>query len=198
MSGPLILALDISKTKTGIAFGRAGEKPTLLSIDGKDDDAAGAMAKLGKWLIDFIKVSRPDWLYYEAALGIIPAEYDEETGKVRAKGNPQTTITLAKMTGVVEFVAAMKGIRCRTAHVQTVRKAFLGNGRPDQPKKYVKAMCRELGWTPANTDEADAACVWAWAAIQVAPQRAQIVTPMQQHKVKAQMTAIGVFAGGRA
>ncbi|MCV9940943.1 hypothetical protein OIU35_31720 [Boseaceae bacterium BT-24-1] len=197
MTLPLVLALDISKTCTGIAFGRPGERPTLLSINGSEIDAAAAMAKLGTWLIEFCRVSRPDWLYYEAALNIIPGEYDAEEQRVKAKGNPQTTITLAKMTGVVEFIAEMKHIRWRTANVQTVRKNFLGSGRPDQPKKHVKAMCLELGWTPKNTDESDAAAVWSWACIQVAPSQAQIVTPMQHRKVAAQMAPAGVFAGGR-
>lgn len=198
MTAPLILALDISKTNTGIAFGRPGERPTLLSIAGKETDAAGAMAKLGTWLIEFCRVNKPDWLYYEAALGIIPGEYDPEEKRVKAKGNPQTTITLAKMTGVVEFVAEMKRIRWRTGKVQTVRKTFVGHGYPQNPKKHVKAMCVELGWTPKNTDEADAAALWSWACIQVAPSQAQIVTPMQHRKVAALMAPAGVFAEGRA
>jgi hypothetical protein len=187
VTAPLILALDVSKTLTGCAYGRAGETPRFHSIKGADIETAAAMAKLGGWLIDFIKVNRPDWLYYEAALNIIPGEYDEESGKVKAKGNPQTTIALAKMSGVVEFVAEMKHLRWRTGKVQTVRKTFVGMGYPDNPKRHVKAMCSELGWSPKNGDEADAGALWAWACIQVAPSQAQIVTPMQHRKVASLM-----------
>lgn len=189
MTAPLILALDISKTNTGCAWGRAGETPRFLSLPGKDIDATDAMKKLGGWLIDWTKVNRPDWLFFEA--GINPAafmgDYDADKGRVRMTSNPQTTITLAKMIGVVEFVAGMKHIQTRTANVQTVRKAFLGKARPHNPKKHCRAMCDLLGWPAKNGDEADAAAVWYWTALQVAPRAAMIVTPMQQHKVASLM-----------
>lgn len=189
MTAPLILALDISKSNTGVAYGRVGAVPRFLSIKGADIDSTAAMMKLGHWLIEWTKVEKPDWLYFEAGInpGAFVGEYDEQRGKVRMTSNPQTTITLSKMIGVVEFVAGMKHIPTRTANVQTARKSFLGKGRPHNPKKHARAMCDLLGWPAKNGDEADAAAVWYWAALQVAPRAAMLVTPMQQQKIISQM-----------
>lgn len=184
---PLILALDISKTCTGVAFGRVGETPRFLSIKGDDLTVPKAMKRLGSWVFDYCKTEKPDALYYEAPLAIIPGEYDPEEQRVKARGNPNTTIALAKMTGVVEFVAELRGIPFHTARVSTVRKSFVGQGYPRNPKRHVKLLCREIGWSPANGDEADAGAVWYWACLQVAPRHAMLVTPMQQRKITSIM-----------
>lgn len=183
---PKILFLDISKTCTGIADGRAGEVPKFYSIKGNDVDTTAAMMRLGQWLIERTKVDKPDWLFFEAPMNIFPGEYDPESGKVKSKTNPTTTVTLAKMVGVVEFVAGMKGIATRTAHVQSIRSKFLGHGRPSDPKKRVMAMCRALGWAPTNLDEADAGAGWWWSCMTVAPRFYTPITPMLQAKIKSQ------------
>jgi hypothetical protein len=194
---PLILALDISKRCTGVCWGRIGEAPRFMSIRGADMTDEAAMMRLGRWLIDFTKTTKPDWIWYEAALSIIPGEYDAEKGRVVSKGNPQTVITLAKMTAVVEFVAGMKAIQRRSANVQTARKVVLGQGRPREPKKLAMAMCKELGWSPKNEDEADAGIVWQYACLQVKPHAAAIITPMMQQRVAshAEKRRIGEDAG---
>lgn len=167
---PVILALDISKTCTGVAFGRVGEAPTFMSIKGNDIDETAAMMKLGRWLIEWIKVGKPDHIYYEAAID-------------RVLSSAHTTIVLAKMVGTVEFITGMKGISARKAHVQTVRKSFLGQGRPEDPKQHAKLMCEAIDWHPNNLDEADAAAIFYWGSLQVASRHAQYVTPMLQAKV---------------
>lgn len=169
---PFVLFLDISKTRTGIAFGRVGEAPTFMSIDGSELDDIAAMMKLGTWLIDFIKVERPDFLFYEAPID-------------RVLSSAHTTIVLAKMTGMVEFIAGMKSIPHRKANVQTVRVAFLGQGRPEDPKHHAKLMCEALGWEPKNLDEADAGAGWYYACVQVGKGAATYVTPMLKAKVAA-------------
>lgn len=173
MTAPLILFLDISKTLTGVAFGRVGETPSFMSIAGKEMDDVAAMMKLGTWLIEFTKVNRPDWIFYEAPID-------------RVLSDAHTTIVLAKMTGVVEFVAGMKGIAHRKAHVQTVRVAFLGQGRPEDPKHHAKLMCEALGWEPKNLDEADAGAGFYYACLQVGKAAAAYVTPMLKAKVAAE------------
>lgn len=184
---PFILALDISKSCTGVCEGRAGERPRFYSIRAADLDNTGAMMKLGRWLIERTQIDPPDFIYYEAAVS--PAafigKYDENKGKVRATTNPETTIALAKMLGAVELIAGMKHIAHRTAHVQTVRKGFLGHGRPSDPKKRVMAMCRALDWEPNNLDEADAGAVWWFATTQVSPRHYTPITPMLQAKVNS-------------
>lgn len=170
MTTPLVLFLDISKTRTGIAFGRVGQVPTFLSIDGSELDDTAAMMKLGTWLIEFIRVERPDYLFFEAPID-------------RVLSSAHTTIVLAKMTGMVEFIAGMKNIPHRKAHVQTVRVAFLGQGRPEDPKHFAKLMCEALGWPPQNLDEADAGAGWYYACLQVGKGQATYITPMMKAKV---------------
>lgn len=173
MTAPLVLFLDISKTRTGIAFGRIGEVPTFLSIDGSELDDIAAMMKLGRWLIEWINVSQPDFIFYEAPID-------------RVVSSAHTTIVLAKMTGMVEFIAGMKSIPHRKANVQTVRVAFLGQGRPEDPKHHAKLMCEALGWEPKNLDEADAGAGFYFACVQVGKGAATYVTPMLKAKVAAE------------
>lgn len=169
----MILALDISKTCTGVAFGRVGEPPTFLSIKGSELDDIAAMMKLGRWLIEWTKIAKPDHVFYEAPID-------------RVLSSAHTTIVLAKMTGMVEFICGMKSIPARKANVQTVRVAFLGQGRPEDPKQHAKLMCEAIGWTPNNLDEADAAAIFYWGAIQVGQGKATYVTPMLKTKVAAE------------
>jgi hypothetical protein len=180
---PYIMALDISKSNTGVAMGRAGDAPTILSIrsNGPTEDHI-AMKRLGTWLLETIKLQRPDVIVFEAPLQVIPGEWDHEAQRVKAKGNPQTTITLAKMVGVVEFICAMKNITAQTAHVDSVRKAFIGHGRPENPKERARAMCEVLGWSVNNLDQADAAAVFYWATTKHAPRHYTPITPMMQAK----------------
>ncbi len=173
MTAPLILFLDISKTRTGICFGRVGEVPAFLSIDGSDLDDIAAMMKLGFWLIEWTKAAKPDWIFYEAPID-------------RVLSSAHTTIVLAKMTGMVEFIAGMKNIPHRKANVQTVRVSFLGQGRPEDPKHHAKLMCEALGWAPKNLDEADAGAGWYHASVQVGKGAATYVTPMLKAKVAAE------------
>ena len=182
---PKLLFLDISKTCTGIADGRVGEVPKFYSIRGNDIDTTSAMMRLGRWLIDRTKADRPDWIFFEAPMNLFPGQYDPESGKVKSKTNPTTTVTLAKMVGVVEFVAGMKGIPARTGNVQTIRSKFLGHGRPSNPKKRCRAMCTALGWNPANEDEADAGAGFWWAGMTIAPRFYTPITPMLQQKVNS-------------
>ena len=176
MTAPLILALDISKSCTGVAFGRVGETPTFLSIKGSELDDVAAMMKLGRWLIEWTKVAKPDHVFYEAPID-------------RVLSSAHTTIVLAKMTGMVEFICGMKGLQHRKANVQTVRVSFLGQGRPEDPKQHAKLMCQALGWEPGNLDEADAAAIFYWGGIQVGQGKATYVTPMMKAQVAEQAEA---------
>jgi hypothetical protein len=182
--GSHLIALDISKTRTGAAIGAPGEAPTFHSIDGRDETTTGAIVKLGRWLIAATDPRKHavTAIYYEAMLnpGAFMGEWNAERGKVDLRTNPATTIALAQMTGVVLFVADMRGLRCVPANLFTVRAAFLGHKSPEEPKRVAKAVCELIGWSPANEDEADAGAVFYWAAAQEDPRRALVVTPMQQ------------------
>lgn len=186
---PFIIALDISKTRTGICEGMVGEKPTFYSIVGGGLSNEDAAYRLGRWIIDRTKVDRPEVVYIEAAInpGAFVGEYDEEKGKVKMKSNPQTTLALAEMAAVARFVLHGKSIAHRDARVQTIRKSFIGHGNlPGKiAKARVGAMCGLLGWQPGNEDEADAGAVWWFAGMQFAPKHYQPITPMMIQKVSS-------------
>jgi hypothetical protein len=182
---PLLMGLDISKTRTGVAWGCVGDVPKFMSIVGSDMDDQAAMKKLGSWLIERTKMDRFDGVAIEAQMRMIPGDYDHEKKKVIPKGNPMTLLTLAKMVGVAEFVLGMKSVFTRTPAVSTVRKAFIGHGRlsKGEAERATRMMCAELGWAPSNHDEADAGAVWFWMGLQLKPHACQIITPMQQQRI---------------
>lgn len=180
---PLILAFDISKSRTGIAEGRPGETPRCYSVSGAGLETTQAVVKLGRWLIEKTGIDKPDWIFYEAAIPLGAFKrVDPVTGEERSTSNPQTTVTIAKMCGVVEFIADMRDIPLRTAHVQTVRKSFInaGNLRKDEAERRTRALCQLLGWNASNHDEADALAVWHHACVKVAPQQATFISPLLQ------------------
>jgi hypothetical protein len=195
MSPPFILALDLSKKRTGVCEGFAGEAPRFHSIEGGDLSNADAAKQLGLWLIDRTKIDKPACVYIEAAIS--PAAFigkvDEETKRVKMSSNPKTTLALAGMASVARFVLDCKNIPVREAHVSTVRKAFIGHGNLNSKvaKLQVLRMCKALGWSPRNDDEADAGAVWWYACTQFAPKFYQPITPMLQQKVASS----GVLGG---
>jgi hypothetical protein len=203
-SSPLsILALDLSASRTGIAEGIAGQVPRLYSMswqrDGDADDHCDVLQRLGLWLIERFKADRPDVFVIEAPVnpGAFIGKYDEEKGKVRMTTNPDTTMLLFELIGAVKLVGAMRQRRPVLANVQTVRKAFLGQARPSDPKRHAQTMCRHLGWTgpdgrPVNTDEADAAAVWWWATMKHSPRFYTPISPMTQQRVATEAGAAAV------
>ena len=190
---PTLIAFDISKRCTGIADGRVGSTPTFLSLHGAGMSDVAATVQLGRWLIDRSKLGPIDSIYFEAPLnpGAFMGEYNPEKGKVEMTTSPETTICLAKLVGVVEFVADMLGVPAHPMHVQSIRKAFLGEGRPKSPKQRARGMCKLLGWEPHNLDEADAGAVWYVGATKLAPRLARIVTPIEQHRVSSAIEPAG-------
>ncbi len=65
--------------------------------------------------------------------------------------------------GCVSLLCAELGLQCFSGHIQRVRKHFLGHGRPDSPKEAVMAMCRKIGWYPADHDAGDALAMFDFA-----------------------------------
>jgi hypothetical protein len=194
----LILGLDISKTRTGAALGAPGSAPVFSSIVGRDETNVGAMVKLGRWLIALTKEQAIDAIYFEATIspGAFMGDWNPDKGKVELSSNPQTWQALAKMTGVVEFVADMRSIPAIDVNVFTLRKLFLGDGRPARPKQQALALCRLLGWSPGNLDEADAGAVWYFGAAERSPRTATLASPMQQQKAAREVTPCDVIADG--
>jgi len=186
MVTPYIIAMDISKTRTGIAEGFVGERPAFTSIVGERLAIGDAMKNLGMWLVRRMKERPVEALFYEAQIKIIPGKFNPETKKVEMRSRPSVTIAIAKMVGVIEFVTAVRSLPCTEIPSNTARATFLGEGfgglPKDRAKMQVFELCKLMGWNPQNRDEGDAAAIWSCGAIRVAPQHAQIASPMLQLK----------------
>ena len=151
---PLIAAFDLA-TLTGYAIGRAGERPRFGTwrLKHPDDEPEQAWRNLGCKLRDECEAFRPDIVVYEAAL------------PPRAKGaegitNSKTTVMLLGLPGALQGVCGCYGVRARKMYVQSVRKSFLGLGRPENPKRAVMAHCRALGFDVKDDNAADALAIW--------------------------------------
>ena len=196
---PVILAADISKTRTGLAIGRVGSAPRFLSINGKDQTIAYAMRGLGRELIRLTDPGyplRPDFICYEAQINLAAfmGKYDPEAGKVKMTSNPQTTIALAKMIGVFEYIFAMRSIEVVSYPVATVRKHFIGHGnlKGEEAKRRTFDMCELFQWRPRNRDESDAGAVWAYGAAQIEPKLAPLITPMMCRQVATTIAGVDI------
>lgn len=188
-SPPFIVALDLSKTRTGVCLGFVGHKPSFASIVGEGKKDPAVLRKIMMYLIDLKRVQKIDDLVYEAMVNpqAFKGEYDEEKKLVKSKTNPATTITLAKIVGVVQCFCAMQEIEDNPANVQSIRAQFLGKGyaQASDPKERAMALCRALGWTPSNNDEADAGAAWYWAGVRLAPKFYKPILPSVQAAVHA-------------
>lgn len=148
-----LLALDIA-TKTGWAETGGGSLPLFgtLKLKTPDDDSQRAVRNLACWLRDKFMVTVPDVVVYEAPLNSAAA--------LGAGNSYRTPDFLLQMVGAVEAVCGCYGIPTRKMHVQSVRKRFLGHGRPNDPKRAVISHCRTLGADVRNDNEADAVAIW--------------------------------------
>ena len=147
-----VLALDISKRATGWTGQKSDGTPifgTLRDVAIQSDLGRAGMV-FSDWLCDMIDVHKPDLIGIEA-----PAIAG--SGIVLSLDEAMLLIGLAFLANVI---AAMNGCRFQRVAVQTVRKHFVGHGRPANPKAAVMARCKQLGWKCANTDESDSAALW--------------------------------------
>lgn len=149
----IILGLDIAPGATGAAVGDGSSPPRsfVAQFAGKDRGAIGA--KYMAWLRDLLVMERPDLVAFEAPLV-----------KIDRQSSVETTRLLMSLAFLTETMAAMRQIKSTEVNMQTWRKAFLGNGRPADPKGETLRMCAMLGWdTGGLHDRADAMGVWVWA-----------------------------------
>ena len=147
-----MLAADVA-TVTGVAFDGPNGRPlgaTYRVPTGGHDLGAAGLAFSG-WLYDLISLQEPELLAVEAPI------LGKSGGKVFTS---ELLIGLAFMAAVV---AKSHGIRFVRANVQSVRRHFVGQGRPPNAKQAVVDRCRLLHWEPANHNEADAMAAWHWA-----------------------------------
>lgn len=162
-----ILALDVSSTITGWAFGLPNEKP-ISGIDRwkRAGDTEDEVFRRGMvWLHRQIGVLRPAIVAIEAP--------------IKASGggftNPASQTMLLGLQGVLR--AVVKSTLPGRAHLigsATARKTFTGRGTygSGEAKIAVQAEVVRRGWLSledAQPDRCDALCLWAHMAAQQNP-----------------------------
>lgn len=157
-----VLFLDLSKTNCGWAVdnpNRAFPPMTGSWSPAMTEIKRGPLGhSFQRWLWNRLGEWSPALVFYEKPV---------VTSK-RFKGGRRELIhdfhghmILFGLPFAVESVCASLKIPCEPIAVNTVRKAFLGNG--NLPKEAVVEKCREMGWPVHNDDEADAAAGWVCA-----------------------------------
>lgn len=161
-----ILALDISKSALGWAFGEPGGKPIsgvhqLGSVDATEDDVwrSGMV-----WLNTQMSVLQPGEVAMEAAILTSGGGFTNPKSQVLLLGLQAVmrTVIKARMPGRAVLVAS-----------STARKVLTGRGTfpAGEAKEAVQAECLRRGWLDAESlqaDKADALAVWcARAAVQL-------------------------------
>lgn len=172
-----ILALDVSVSATGWAYGAPGEVPLSGVIrfapKGATEDEVWYAAL--RWMTEQMGVLNPDVVAIEAPIM-----------SVGGFTSAQTQGALWGLQAVLRTVAKAKGRPARLVNVSSARLLFTGKGRyeKDQAKPAVKRRCVELGWVDqtATYDRCDALCVFAKAAADIDPAFAEQFTPLGAKK----------------
>lgn len=167
----LILALDLSKSSTGFAYGRPDERPRSGSVQfgTAQHTDADVGAKAIVWLTRDMPVivgGIPDIVAIEAAW----------------EGNGgHSAHTSAVLLGLQFTVAAAALLRTKRqpelVKVGDARRTFTGRAgyAKGEAKPAVQRRCLEVGWLDLETlqaDRADALCVWAHIAARTNPELA--------------------------
>ena len=148
-----VVAMDISKTSCGVAIGDASGPPRTVRVPFTQRDRGEVYAAFQLWLRDLIVLEQPGLVACEAAFF-----------KLDAQSSAETTRILLGLAACAESICAARKVRHVDVPVMTWRKAFLGNGRPKDPKGDALRMCALLGWpTDGNHDRAEACGVWSFA-----------------------------------
>ena len=169
-----VLALDIAAKASGAAFDGAEGRPAFATLRQRiEGDEFGPIGtKFRTWMLDLIAVCRPEQIALEAPW--VPSGN-------RAPSHPTAVRVPRLLLGLAflaEQIADECSIRCSETAVSTVRKAFLGHGRPDDPKAAVMRQCRLLGWNPQDDHQADAAALFYYAKATFEPKWAPGATPL--------------------
>lgn len=149
----MLLALDIASL-TGWALGGPADgapRTGTWLLHGLDDYGLDrSLATLHETVREFCRCHAVEIVAIEAPM----------TPQGRSA---HTATALISLVAVARAAVQRHGARLRLVHVQTVRKHFVGQGRPDNPKQAVMDRCRLLGWQFEDDNAADAAALWAYA-----------------------------------
>lgn len=148
-----ILALDLA-TVFGWAVGtRGGGISSSGSVRLPSGHIEDKVAAFMRWLSDFYRVTPCHHLICEAAL---PASHFK--GKTRIE-TTQLLMTLPSVAGGYFRLMRVPMDRIRRAEPNDVRRHFIGQTRAEDrnaTKRAVISRCRQLGFDPADDNEADA------------------------------------------
>lgn len=145
-----VIALDISRQSTGVAIGDGNSPPRNFRASFKGETLGVVGHSFRAWMRELLVLDKPDLICIEAAF----------VGKT---DDAYTATLMLGLNFMAQSVAAGRGIQCQTVAVQTWRKAFIGQGRPDNPKRASIEMCKLVGWeVEGNHDRAEACGIFAW------------------------------------
>ena len=159
-----------------MARGRAGEKPTLLSIKADDgDDTARAGVRLFMTMRQQLEHGKPDGIYVERMFEhSFKAEVDFDARTIKQRQGVIAAFDMARMIHTVDLFAGLLSIPIIKVAPSTARKEFIGRGDLDRKaaKRRVLAMCSLLGWEAENDNEGDAGCIWHYGVAISSPRLA--------------------------
>lgn len=148
----MLLGLDIA-TKTGFAFGGTADgapRTGVWRLPGLDANTIDrSLSALHESVRQLCGAAGVEIVAIEA-----PLQIDSRSAR--------TALGLISLCAVARAAAHRHGAQVRMVHVQSVRKHFVGNGRPANPKQAVMDRCDLLGWKFEDDNAADAAAVWAY------------------------------------
>ena len=150
-----ILSLDLSKRSTGWAIWQSGwSAPRFGSVQlgSEYTSDGGCYVKLHHVLRDLrVAVSRFESIYYEE-----PINAAALTGHTNAD-------TLRVLSGLAAHTCSFghaMGLRVQAVNIASWRRHFVGKmplgTKTKDWKAYADERCRQYGWKPQNSDEADA------------------------------------------
>jgi hypothetical protein len=148
----IVLALDLA-SRTGWAVGGGGMPKTgVYNLSG--GSRGHGFLGFNNWLYGKIDRTGAELIAYEKPLFSL--------GKQGIRAD--VGMKLIGLAAMAEMIGAARGIPVVVVAVQPVRKAFLGHGRPANPKQAVLDRCKLLGWeTGGDDNRGDAAALWFWA-----------------------------------
>lgn len=165
----MLIAFDPSTVRFGVALGKpedAAPKSLVWRLPGADAIVIDRMlAGVADSITSLCKVVKPTHVVIEAPI-------------VTFDRSAHTMIALMQLTGVARAMAKRGGAEIIMVASQTVRKHFVGAGRPENPKRAVIERCRLLGWEPEDDNAADAMATWCWGMSSLFPGWAPKGTPL--------------------
>lgn len=173
---PVILALDVSKSKTGWARWDTNRHVAGITTgsfkitEKKLFDAVDAFHIEASKLIN---ETRPDYIAFEEGLPNIPSYESEGSGDGQTEKvvNAHSSLILQRLLGDVQGLCRGNRKPHESVYPVTWRKSFLGYSRrsgfksPDW-KKAAKSQCADLNIQVSNADEAEAVGVAFWCGTQ--------------------------------